>query len=635
MYLKITGDYQEVYSGICALAQYKNFELNDQGMIIDVQKNQENKILIYKTQEGFCLSYDKKADFFRGLSILLKELENKKADFFKEEKRRVNSNGVMFDMSRNAVMKTENVKEFIRYMACMGLDTFYIYMEDVYELEGYPYFGYMRGAYSKKELKEIDSYAQLFSIEVVPVIQTLGHMEKTLKWRYTKDIQDTPNTLLVGEPETYVFIDKMIQTVSDCFSSRKIHIGMDEAYGLGTGAYLKKHGHRNPYDIMSEHLIKVVEIVRKYGLEPMMWSDMYMTLGSQNGTQYDPECKLPDNIQDMIPQGMQMVYWDYYLEDEKKYDMMFKLHEGMGRKIVFAGGIWLWGNVAANYGRTFRATREAFKACRKHNIKDVFATVWGDDGCETSRYQALLGMQLFAEYSYYDEVSDEHLEEMFQICTGYDAYAFKQFDVEELYGHEELSQIDDIWSVVPVAKQMLYQDVLLGVFDENYRGFELERIYKSIWEKLVMLPEQGKLEYLFSHQRKLIEVLWKKCQLGIRIYDAYQVRDLEKLADFRETVLDVKKCMTELHKSHGEVWLRENKPFGLEVLDLRYGGVIARLERAAKRLDDYINGRIERIEELEITRLPYNNNTVNHEGKVVYEWLFSRITSVQTLEFFT
>ena len=86
---------------------------------------------------------------------------------------------------------------------------------------------------------------------------------------------------------------------------------------------------------------------------------------------------------------------------------------------------------------------------------------------------------------------------------------------------------------------------------------------------------------------------------------------------------------------HADMWLKENKAFGLEVMDHRFGGVITRLERAANRLEDYLSGRIEQIEELEIQKLPYNNNAVNHEGKVVYEWLFSRITSVQNLEFFT
>ena len=34
-----------------------------------------------------------------------------------------------------------------------------LYTEDTYEVDGQPYFGYMRGRYSKEEMKEIDDFA--------------------------------------------------------------------------------------------------------------------------------------------------------------------------------------------------------------------------------------------------------------------------------------------------------------------------------------------------------------------------------------------------------------------------------------------------------------------------------------------
>ena len=51
---------------------------------------------------------------------------------------------------------------------------------------------------------------------------------------------------------------------------------MDEAWHLGTGRYLKEHGLVPGELIMKEHLARVMEIVRKLGLEPMMWSDMFL-----------------------------------------------------------------------------------------------------------------------------------------------------------------------------------------------------------------------------------------------------------------------------------------------------------------------------------------------------------------------
>ena len=58
------------------------------------------------------------------------------------------------------------------------------------------------------------------------------------------------------------------ENFSECVRTKKVHLGMDEAHGLGLGEYLKKHGFTNRLSIMKRHLEKVEELCRKYGLEP-------------------------------------------------------------------------------------------------------------------------------------------------------------------------------------------------------------------------------------------------------------------------------------------------------------------------------------------------------------------------------
>ena len=77
--------------------------------------------------------------------------------------------GVMLDVSRNAVMNMDNLKEFLKVLKKMGYNCMFLYAEDTYEVDGEPYFGYMRGKYSKAELKEMDEYASSLGIEIIPV----------------------------------------------------------------------------------------------------------------------------------------------------------------------------------------------------------------------------------------------------------------------------------------------------------------------------------------------------------------------------------------------------------------------------------------------------------------------------------
>ena len=46
--------------------------------------------------------------------------------------------GVMLDMSRNAVMKPDEVKNYARVLKSMGYNMIQLYTEDTYEVEGEP-----------------------------------------------------------------------------------------------------------------------------------------------------------------------------------------------------------------------------------------------------------------------------------------------------------------------------------------------------------------------------------------------------------------------------------------------------------------------------------------------------------------
>ena len=88
--------------------------------------------------------------------------------------------GTMIDCSRNSVMNVDSVKRWIDLTSDMGYNSLMLYTEDTYELDNQPYFGYMRGRYSKNELKEIDAYAVSHGMELMPCIQTLAHLNASV-----------------------------------------------------------------------------------------------------------------------------------------------------------------------------------------------------------------------------------------------------------------------------------------------------------------------------------------------------------------------------------------------------------------------------------------------------------------------
>ena len=157
---------------------------------------------LYGENGEYIIEYKTKSDFFRGLALLdgmLKRGDNK---INLNEERFLDSCGVMIDCSRNSVPTVETLKDIFCRMAKMGLNLVLLYTEETYELEEFPYFGYLRGGYTKEELKELDKFALDLGIELVPCIQTLGHLDMALRWSHMADMADGERTLLVDYDRT-------------------------------------------------------------------------------------------------------------------------------------------------------------------------------------------------------------------------------------------------------------------------------------------------------------------------------------------------------------------------------------------------------------------------------------------------
>lgn len=171
--------------------------------------------------------------------------------------------GAMLDCSRGAVLKVPTVKKLIDALQKMGYNALELYTEDTFEVEGEPYFGYLRGRYTGEEIKEIDEYASAHGIELIPCIQTLAHFTNPVKLPRFAEITDVNDILLIDEEKTYEFIECIFVSLAKNFKSRNVHIGMDEAHMVGLGKYLDKHGHCDRFELLNRHLSRVVAIAKK------------------------------------------------------------------------------------------------------------------------------------------------------------------------------------------------------------------------------------------------------------------------------------------------------------------------------------------------------------------------------------
>jgi hypothetical protein len=90
-----------------------------------------------------------------------------------------------------------------------------------------------------------------------------------------------------------------------------------------------------------------------------------------------------------------------------------------------------------------------------------------------------------------------------------------------------------------------------------------------------------------------------KCDLGYRTRTAYQKKDKNALKALLKEYGIVLRRLRLFEKAFREMWMTDNKPHGFDVQEIRLGGVAARTKSCWKRIADFIEGKTDKIEELE------------------------------------
>ncbi|KAJ2401575.1 hypothetical protein GGI23_001301 [Coemansia sp. RSA 2559] len=525
-------------------------------------------------------------------------------EFTIEETAQFETLALLIDCSRNGVLSLHNVCAMLRQMALMGYNMLQLYTEDTYRVEGEPFFGYLRGGYTQKELRAIDDYADALGIEVVPCIQTLGHLGQMLQWPRYANLRDTNEVILSKLPETYALLGKLIATVSAPLRSRRIHIGMDEAYGVGEGRFRALFGSQEGTAIFVEHLTRVHEICKAHGLRPMIWSDMLFCLAAKNNAlyaYYDQSNNPAEafNKVEGIPPDIDLVFWDYYHTLPEIYSRKIQQHRELGCESPWmAGGAWTWSRMWCYLPFSFESNRASLVAAKSPagRVSSFMLTIWGDEGNECDFFSALPVLLYVANHAYTDrtEIDVAFMENTFAaICGGTLGDWMCACRIDEI---PSLGDSPDLRSQMPsnMSKWILWEDPMLSFMSPQYDALDLEAHYTQIADRLLGCALSSApggrypLNRLLRMPGLLARVLSLKCHLREKLVRPYRAGDRAALLQAAETRL---RPLIEAHRElwlyHRSRWMRIYKPFGWEPLELRYGGLTARLHTMYDRIVAY------------------------------------------------
>ena len=206
----------------------------------------------------------------------------------------------------------------------------------------------------------------------------------------------------------------------------------------------------------------------------------------------------------------------------------------------------------------------------------------------------------------------EDLEASFRACTGMEARDFLLFDCDNYHKLEcplEAEVVDRVncpSNLHAVSRQVLYENVMLGLFDKNFAALELKKHYGELCEKFSKVAIPPQFKSLFENYAQVLKVMEKKCDIGNRLTDAYAKRDLCALGALQRELLELVDEMQKMYELRSILWHEHNKPFGFEEVGNRMFATVGMVRHAAKRVEAFLNGDAKSLPELEAERLPYD-----------------------------
>lgn len=441
--------------------------------------------------------------------------------------------GIMLDLSRGKSYSEKKIKEIIIKSACLGYNYMTLYIEDLICVNEYPQYGYLRGRLTDNEIENIVRFANSIGYQIVPAIQTLGHLEHLLRWDVSKKIKGTEYVLDVESKETYCFIDKVIQRVAKLFGNTCINIGLDEAFDLGFEKGNVEH--LNQKQIFLTHLDKVLEICNRNGFKKIkMWSDMLFSIYSNTDGDALYSLDFFENAQ-KLNANVELIYWNYWTKNTSEYNRVIKSHKSFSDNISMALAIQTSMNLFYDYSE-IESTKAALPALRANGVTNVLYTMWSEDGASCQLDTAIWGMY-------------ETMREMFKltVCesdyqniTGYSYNAMKQICMIKTYGINPMS--------------CLWNDPVFDLYYNSISNDSLNDAYLKI--ETIPLLKDSNCE-LYEYYNSLVTYI----RLDIKRY-LYGIKSEE----IKKLLCNYKNIAHYIEN----MWMKEAKIHGIEDIQKRF-----------------------------------------------------------------
>lgn len=416
-------------------------------------------------------------------------------------------------------------------------NTIILYLENAIRTED-TYFFDVEETYSVAEIKEIVSYANQRGLDVIPALETLGHLEKFFEYPQLLPLAEKDARIYgrglngdvdvcgcVSNPAFYEFIDKYVSDVCALFPSQYVHVGLDETFDFAVCEECQKRikNGESAKELFYQHILHVHDLCKKLGKRMMMWDDYFEYF----------------DVVERLPRDIIMCNWNYmFVGDEpgghwtnRIKKNWFALYDTLGFDYIFC--------TYAHRASSTYAIDSFTDYAERYSPMGALMTAW----CRNdSFYQGAYPCIAYAGLRWAGKAQNAEKAQIYaDLLKDYEtAKLIASLNVVDSYGFGDITKVcecdylvkwiyrDALAYVLPKLKAYAnrasgeVQDILTDVYDyilEQYLGLQMQRVgieYFDRRDKEKLLATIQEVKQGFFEIQSNGEKLWKKYRQGIK-----------------------------------------------------------------------------------------------------------------------
>jgi len=285
--------------------------------------------------------------------------------------------GFMLDVARGKVPTRAELLRLAEAMAELRLNQLQLYVEHSFEFPGHEAVWRDASPLTAGDLAALGARCAELGIELVPNLNTFGHLERWLRHEPYRRLAECPDgwthpltgqfkphpSTLHPDDAALDFVAGLLDAYLPHFASAQVNIGGDEPWELGQGRSRGAVAARGKHRVYLEFLNRIHGLARARGKRMLFWGDILL----------EDLALAAEAPREALP-----VVWGY--DPGHPFDVQCGRLAELGRDYLVAPGTGTWQSLTGRLEDARANAREAVDAALRHGAGGVLATAWGDSG---------------------------------------------------------------------------------------------------------------------------------------------------------------------------------------------------------------------------------------------------------------